>query len=147
MQRANCLPPLCAGLHEKFLQRNFPIPCTPGKCKAALVLPRVLFSMPLHAACFPGRSMLRFGSDVLCFIGENPGSEKSEPGSFHRGTKKAEANASARWAQQAPYFYCDRDWSRTSTSGGHYPLKVARLPIPPRGQCALKNFFQKRVQR
>jgi hypothetical protein len=24
------------------------------------------------------------------------------------------------------------DWSRTSTSVGHYPLKVARLPIPPR---------------
>lgn|GEM_PF-1022983 len=31
---------------------------------------------------------------------------------------------------------CDHDWSRTSTSGGHYPLKVARLPIPPRGQGA-----------
>ncbi len=27
----------------------------------------------------------------------------------------------------------DHDWSRTSTSRGHYPLKVARLPIPPRG--------------
>ena len=31
-------------------------------------------------------------------------------------------------------FFCDHDWSRTSTSEGHYPLKVARLPIPPRGQ-------------
>jgi hypothetical protein len=27
---------------------------------------------------------------------------------------------------------------------GHYPLKVARLPIPPRGQML---FFEKRVQR
>lgn len=53
------------------------------------------------------------------------------------------------WKQGFSFCPGDHDWSRTSTSEGHYPLKVARLPIPPRGLylLLLESEFQKRVQR